>query len=188
MPDLDLVEIFIARLNKLKARYMLTGSVAATLYGEPRLTHDIDIVIELGTADLKQLPHIFPSEQFYVPPEEVLQIESRRDARGHCNIIHFESGLKADLYFMGRDPLHLWAIELRRSFKISDEEVWVAPPEYVILRKLLFYKEGRSEKHLRDIRLILEHSSSLISLPDLEVRINELGLRAEWERARNFVV
>jgi hypothetical protein len=52
MPGLDLITIFVNRLNKVKVRYMATGSVACTIYGEPRLTHDIDLVVELNPQDI----------------------------------------------------------------------------------------------------------------------------------------
>ena len=48
MPDPDLLELFVARLDAIGVRYLVTGSIAATLYGEPRATHDIDLVV-MGT-------------------------------------------------------------------------------------------------------------------------------------------
>jgi hypothetical protein len=47
MPEPDLFRIFVSRLNRLNVRYMITGAVAGIMYGEPRLTHDVDLVIEL---------------------------------------------------------------------------------------------------------------------------------------------
>lgn len=184
----DLIQIFVSRINKMGCNYMLTGSVAAVLYGEPRLTHDIDIVIELDPIHLSALPSIFSGDSFSVPPIEVLRLESQRAVRGHCNIIHFESGLKADLYFLGHDPLHRWAMERRRELTIDSERVWIAPPEYVILKKLQYFKEGGSEKHLRDIRLMLEHSIEMISIPLIVENAHALGVMQEWERAKNFKV
>ena len=48
MPEPDLIELFVARLGEIGAHYLVTGSVAATLYGEPRVTHDIELVVELS--------------------------------------------------------------------------------------------------------------------------------------------
>lgn len=188
MPGPDLIEIFVSRINRLESRYMLTGSLAAVLYGEPRLTHDVDIVIELALTKLNDFLSIFPEDQYSVPPLEVVRIEVQRPNRGHCNVIHFESGLKADLYFMGKDPLHLWAMQHRRDVTIASESIWIAPPEYVIIKKLAFYKEGGSEKHLRDIRLMLEHSSSSISFPFIKEQVTQLGLSQEWHKAQGFIV
>jgi hypothetical protein len=48
MPEHDLFQVFISRLNTIDIRYMVTGAVASIIYGEPRLTHDIDLVVELS--------------------------------------------------------------------------------------------------------------------------------------------
>ena len=71
------------------------------------------------------------------------------------NLIHHQSQFKADIYLAARDPLHSWALEHRRRIDLAGAGAWIAPPEYVILRKLEFLREGGSDKHLRDIRFIL---------------------------------
>ena len=65
MPEPDLIELFVARLGEIGAHYLVTGSVAATLYGEPRVTHDIELVVELSATHRDALPGIFPAEEFY---------------------------------------------------------------------------------------------------------------------------
>ncbi len=72
MPEPDLIELFVARLNAIGAHYLVTGSVAATLYGEPRATHDIDLVVDLSAEHRATLATAFPADDFYVPPPEVL--------------------------------------------------------------------------------------------------------------------
>ena len=68
----------------------------------------------------------------------------------------------------------------RRKFQFEEEDIWVAPPEYVILRKLEYYREGGSEKHLNDIRNILEISQELVDVDFLESKIAELTLNKPW--------
>ena len=84
---------------------------------------------------------------------------------------------------MGTDPLHRWAMTQRRLLKIGTGQVWVAPPEYVILRKLEYYREGGSEKHLEDIAGILELSRDEVNITLLEEKIRQANLDAEWEAA-----
>lgn len=180
MPEPDLIELFVARLAQMGARYLVTGSVAATLYGEPRATHDIDLVVELSATHRDALPAVFPGEEFYVPPPEVVLEESRRAGGGHFNIIHHASGLKADVYLVGSDGLHAWAFGNVRDYSIGGLEIHVAPPEYVIVRKLEFYREGGSAKHLRDVRAMLAVSPELIDLPTLEGWVRRRGLEGEW--------
>ncbi len=171
---------FVVPLNRASIPYMVTGSVASLLYGEPRLTHDVDLVVELAAGDAVQFASAFPVEEFYCPPEEVIRAEASREARGHFNLIHHATGFKADIYPMGRDPLHQWAMSRRRVFEIEHAQVWVAPPEYVIVRKLQYYQEGRSPKHLRDIQRMLDISPEAIDRAELNARIVELGLQAAW--------
>jgi hypothetical protein len=180
MPEPDLIELFVARFGEIGAHYLVTGSVAATLYGEPRATHDIDLVVELSTAHCDALPGIFPAGEFYLPPPEVIRQESQRENRGHFNIIHHASGLKADIFLIGADELHAWAFRNARRYSVGGVDVQVAPPEYVITRKLEFYREGGSPKHLRDIRSMLAISSELIDLETLEGWVRRRGLQSEW--------
>ena len=83
MPILDLVSIFIGRLNKLNARYFVTGAVAGIIYGKPRLTHDLDLVIEIDREDIDAFEALFPFDDFYCPPKEIINLEINRAYRGH---------------------------------------------------------------------------------------------------------
>jgi len=160
MAEHDLVLLFTRRLNMLGAPYMVSGSVAVIVYGEPR-----------------------PAE-FYLPPVEVMLVEASREQRGHFNIIHHDTGFKADVYLIGSDPLHSWGIARARRLEVDGEPLMIAPPEYVIVRKLEYFREGGSEKHLRDIRSMLDTSPGLIHEDEIEPLINERGLQALWQRIK----
>lgn len=158
----------------------MTGSVASIIYGEPRLTIDVDIVVHLRLGEIPALHGAFPVPEFYVPPSETLIEEVLREPRGHFNVIHADTGFKADFFPSSRDELHAWAF--RRTYRIhyQGEEVVVAPPEYVILRKLEYFREGGSEKHLRDIRSMLAISGELIDIAELEDWVRRRGLGDVW--------
>lgn len=183
MPEPNLFQIFVGRLNRLDIRYMVTGAVACIIYGEPRITHDIDLVVELNPQNAEKIIDAFPAEEFYCPPLEIIKLEMRRPLRGHFNLVHHETGFKADVYLMGEDELHHWAISERRRFDMAGEPIWLAPPEYVILRKLEYYREGASDKHLRDIGSMLEVFSDKMDLDKLREKIREYGLEKEWQKA-----
>jgi len=187
MPEPNLFKIFTGRLNKIGIRYMATGAVAAIIYGEPRLTHDIDLVIELKLEEVEKIQEAFPSGEFYCPPEDAIKLEIKRPSRGHFNIIHRETGFKADCYLMGDDKLHHWGISKRRELDVEGEPVWVAPPEYVIVRKLEYYREGGSEKHLKDIASILAVSPEQIDYDQLHEKISVYGLEKEWTEAKSIL-
>jgi hypothetical protein len=185
MQELESFLVFIRKFNSLNIQYMTTGSVAGIVYGEPRLTHDIDIVLKIFGDHASQICKIFPPDEFYCPPEEVIRTESCRESRGNFNIIHHETGFKADIYLIGKDPLHLWAFEKRRKIEINGEPVFFAPPEYVVIRKLEYYKEGGAEKHIRDIKGILSVSKDIIDINELHEKISSLGLDNFWNKANS---
>lgn len=170
---------FIRPLNALGLDYFVTGSVASGIYGEIRTTLDIDIVLELSVADALRLGNAFPIESYYCPPRDVILIESRRPGRGQFNLIHHQSGFKADVFVQGRNPLNHWAMANRAQHDYGDGDwMWVAPPEYVILKKLEYYREGGSEKHPRDIRFMLACTD--VDRTFIEQHIARLGLGEQW--------
>jgi hypothetical protein len=184
MAEPELYKVFIEAFNKLGLRYMLTGAAASIVYGEPRLTNDIDVVLDLAPAEVETFFDSFPLEKFYCPPSEVILVEIARSHRGHFNLIHHETGFKADIYTAGRDQLNKWGLDNRKLINIEKDKLWLAPIEYVILRKLEYYREGQSEKHIRDIAGILSISSDQIEFNVLNEKIKVLRLEMEWSEAK----
>ena len=177
----DLFSLFSEKFHALGIPYMVTGSLAVIAYGEPRLTNDIDIVLELDDASIAKIQKAFESG-YYCPPEEVLRIEQRRISRGHFNLIDYKTGLKADCYLVGDDPFQVWGLRNRRCIQIGAQDLYLAPVEYVIVKKLLFYNEGGSEKHLRDIRSIISVSSELIRHDVVSKYVEQFGVGAVWKK------
>lgn len=186
MPEHNLFRIFVSRFNNLSILYMITGSVASIIYGEPRLTNDIDLVIDMCAEEVETFADTFPIEDFYCPPPEVIRVEIGRSQRGHFNLIHHATGFKADIYAAGRDELHSWGLKNRRPVEFEGEKFWLAPVEYVILRKLEYYREGETEKHLRDISGILAISTDEINFKMLKELITKRALEKEWNTAKDF--
>jgi len=184
MPEPELFLLFVRPLNRAGIRYVVTGSVAAIFYGEPRLTHDVDFIVFLGSANIARLGEMFPDPEFHVPPASTVAEELSREQRGHFNIIHVDTGFKADFYPTGRDELNAWAFRLKRQVQFEGETVVLAPPEYVIVRKLEYFREGGSEKHLRDIRSMLAVSGEQLDRSVLNEWIQRCGLEAEWGTIR----
>ena len=187
MPEHNLFQIFISRLNTIGIRYMVTGAVASIIYGEPRLTHDIDLVVELSREKAEEIVKAFPSNEFYCPPVEIIKLEAGRQLHGHFNIIHHETGFKADMYILGQDKLHHWAMSTLKRIELEGEQVWLAPPEYVILRKLEYYREAGSEKHLRDIAGMVKIASDQINFQELTTKIKQYALLKQWKKAQEIM-
>jgi hypothetical protein len=181
MPAPAELALFVRRLESVGAPYMVTGATAAIIYGQPRVTNDLDLVLSLSDTGRAALLAVFTETEFYVPPESVIRAEQARLHRGHFNLIHHESGYKADVYLTGSDPLHAWAMERRRRVRWSEDlELWVAPPEYVVLRKMEFFREGGSAKHPADIRAIREVTG--VDEAALVPWIAQMGLQDVWQR------
>lgn len=175
------IELFVRRFEALGLPYMVTGSVASMVYGEPRLTLDLDLVVELAVERAADLLDAFPEAEFYRPPLEVVRVECARESRGHFNLIHHATGMKADVYLASRDDLHRWGLAHRRGLPLGPGQLSLAPPEYVILRKLEFWREGGSEKHLRDVRAMLATGLAL-DRTFLDAELRQRGLEDAWGR------
>jgi hypothetical protein len=173
-----IVALIADRLNVTGVDWMATGSIASMSYGEYRVTNDVDIILVLAENDVGKLVAAFPLSEFYCPPADVINIEAAREEHGHFNLIHHDTGFKADVYIAGNDALTRWALQHRQQIALGDSIIWIAPPEYVIIGKLEFFREGGSEKHLRDIRGML--AGTEIDRSFLEKEIAQRGLEQAW--------
>ena len=184
--DNDLIGLFVRPIHDAGLRYLVAGSVAAMHYSEPRLTIDIDVPIFLGGRDIRIIESCFCSGKFYCPPHEVMEVECGRECRGHFNIIHISTGLKADFYPGNRDATFAWAWRNKLQAETDSGPIFLAPLEYVILWKLIYYSEGKSPKHLRDIARILEVQTHLAHKDFLFPEIQTRGLQSAWDEVRQI--
>lgn len=150
----DLLRYTVSVLERFGFPYLVTGSIASSAYGEPRLTLDIDIVLKLPWLRVGEFCSAFPASEYYVSEDAARQAVERG---GQFNIIHMASGQKVDLMVHWRSPLDRARFERAvRLRPAEDYEATFASPEDVILKKMEFYKQGESDKHLRDIMGILK--------------------------------
>jgi hypothetical protein len=182
MPEDNPLAIFAPGLNALGVPWMAVGSIASSAYGERRSTLDLDVVAVVGRYAAVRFSAAFPETDFYCPPAEVIREESARPEHGHFNLIHHHSIYKADIYISTGSAFERWAFENRRALTVGETPVWLAPPEYVIVQKLKFFREGGSEKHLRDIRGILAVTE--LDRPFLEKEIVRRGLHDTWSKCQ----
>ena len=178
----SLIGLFITPLNRAGIEYMVTGGLAAIVYGQPRLTLDIDLVVRLAGQDAALMATLWPAADFYFPPVEVFE-EAMRAGTGHFNVIHNTTMLRADVYVTGAEDLSSWALGHRVPREVEGERVQFAPIEYVIVMKLSYYQMGGSDRHLRDIARMLEVSGSEVDRPTLDRWIARMQLGAEWAQA-----
>jgi len=175
----ELLEHVVAVFERLGIPYLVTGSIAAMAYGEPRLTNDIDIVAGITEKHIPGLLAAFPAEDYYLYAEAV------RDAilrPGQFNIIHPASGLKIDVIIRRNTAFDRSRFgRVRRIHPAENFQADFAAPEDVIIKKMEYYREGGSEKHLRDITGILLTTGADVDRLYIERWVQQLGLGEIWE-------
>lgn len=178
----NIVDIFlnvIQRFEQKNLPYMVVGSVAAMVYGEPRMTRDLDLVIDVLPSESENIESLFPLNEFYCPPIEVLRSELVH--RGQFNLIHHQSGLKIDVIVRKKTEHSIEEFSRRQKIPFwKGVEVFLASPEDIIIKKLSYYREGGSEKHITDIRGILAETP--IDHTYLQHWLNRLKLSDEWAK------
>jgi len=173
----DLLRHLVSVLEELDLPYALAGSIASMAYGEPRATLDIDVVVRLTHTDIERLKTRFPSDEFH------LDVEAAKEAiveGSQFNILHPSSGLKIDVFVEGDEVERVQIEDRRRLPALPGFTAAFSPPEELILKKLLYHRDGGSEKHLRDIKAMLEISGDEIDTDRVERGAEALGLQEIW--------
>jgi hypothetical protein len=155
--ELEMMKLVCSRLEQSDVPYMLTGSFAANFYAVPRMTRDIDIVIELQKVDVDKVFKLFKDE-FYLNKnsiEEAVQYE------GMFNIIHNILVFKVD--FIIRKGAHYRNTEFQRKKRVLYDNVpiWIVAPEDLIISKLCWAKDSNSEMQIKDVQNLLQTVKSL---------------------------
>ena len=180
MDQPELLRFAVGVLERLELRYLITGSIATTYFGEPRLTNDIDIVVDLNSGKVPEFCGAFPDADFYLDEESVRDAIA---ARGQFNIIHPASGLKIDVMIPARDAFNASRFARARRLKPEDDYVAsFASPEDVIVKKLEFFAAGGSDKHLRDIAGMLKISGEDIDREYVRGWTERLGVESVWRQ------
>lgn len=167
------------QLEELRIPYYVTGSVAVSIYGKPRFTHDVDFVVSILPSHISQLVERFKS-QFYV--SEV----GLRDAFEHhsmANLIHQGSGFKVDLWML--DPKNSYArsqFERRQEKAAFGRRVFFISPEDIVLQKLLWFKETSADRDWNDVIGVWEFLSDSLDRRYIEQWSGQLSVTNLWRR------
>lgn len=176
-PD-DLLRLVVRVCQQLQLAYLVTGSTATIAYGEPRFTNDIDIVLDLAGEQVDTFCRCFPASEFYLSREAVASAVERH---GQFNVIHPGSGLKVDFMIPAPSEFNRSRMaRVRELPALGDVSVRFASPEDVILMKLRYFKEGGSDKHLRDIRGVLAVQGPKLSREYIETWAARLDVVDVW--------
>jgi hypothetical protein len=151
LTELDILRDVAGRLDRENIAYMLTGSMAMNYYAQPRMTRDIDIVIEMGPQDAARVIALF--ERDYYLAEEAVEL-AVRDQR-MFNVLHLNSVIKVDFVVRKSEPFREQEFGRRQRVEIGDAVFWIVSREDLILSKLVWAQESQSELQMRDVRNLL---------------------------------
>jgi Nucleotidyl transferase AbiEii toxin, Type IV TA system len=149
--ELDVLRDVTQRLDVNGIAFMLTGSLAMNYYAQPRMTRDIDLVVALNENLTETFVRKFETD-FYLDQRTVAEAISRRSM---FNLIHNRSIIKVDCVVLKTDPYRQEEFARRRRVSFGDFETWIVSREDLILSKLYWAKDSKSEMQLRDVRNLL---------------------------------
>lgn len=149
--ELDILRDVSRRLESARIAFMLTGSVAMNYYAQPRMTRDIDLVVALGGTHAESFVRLFESE-YYVDRRAVADAIAQRSM---FNLIHNETIIKVDCIVLKSDAYRQEEFARRRQISLGDFQTWIVSREDLILSKLHWAKDSKSELHLRDVKNLL---------------------------------
>ncbi len=183
MDQAELLARVTALLTRLGLPYLVTGSMATIAYGEPRLTLDIDIVVQLRAEHVDGLCAALSDPDLYVSSAHIRDAVTRRT---QFNILHPGSGLKVDIMVADESDFNRSRFARARRLEIGQGSTAVfASPEDVILKKLEYYRAGGSDKHLRDIAGVLRITGDVLDMAYIERWAEILGVGELWREVRD---
>jgi hypothetical protein len=150
-PQFTVLALVAERLESAGIAYMITGSIALTFYGYPRMTRDLDLVIEVDVSDAERMHALF-SDEFYCTADGI------RDAirqRRMFNLIHIAEVVKVDMVVRKDDPYRRAEFARRRESVVEGRRFWLVTPEDLLLSKLVWLKTSGFDQQRRDIEVLL---------------------------------
>jgi hypothetical protein len=169
-----------ATLDRLAVPYMLTGSLVSSLQGEPRATHDIDIVVDLPADRIDSAFEAFPPPDFYVDREAMAEAVR---TRGMFNVLDLREGDKFDFWLLTEEPFDRSRFARRRRFDVDGLTIPISAPEDTILMKLKWSRDaGGSQRQFRDAKRVFELQRARLDMDYLNQWISDLRLNEDWTR------
>lgn len=186
----DFMKMIVSVLDRAGIEYMIGGAVAAWIWGEPRSTQDLDLVIHLSTEKINTLSAELERIEIYLPPEIILENIHETRADLPLNAIHGASGYKAEM-FLVREADEFRALAFQRRVKVDFGpelgEVFIHTPEDLILYKILYYSLSQQTKHIRDIGAIVGSLKGRLDYEYIQTWAGRKNLISIWDAIRKEI-
>lgn len=181
VPDTIHVALIVAKaLEACRVRYLVGGSLASAVSGEPRSTLDVDLVVELTDKDVEPFAATL-GDRFHVDADSLRRAVRERSS---TNVIHHATSTKVDLFMLGVSAFDREQMDRRQRVQLShDPDAWlyIYTPEDILLQKLAWYRMGNevSDRQWRDVmgiilaqegrldRTYLQHGAEVRGVSDL---------------------
>jgi hypothetical protein len=177
----ELLRRVVAALDMYGVPYMVTGSLASSMYGIPRATNDIDIVIAPTREQLLPVVQLFQRVGLTVASESALTALRNKS---QFNVIDFPNGLKVDLMIRKDRDFSATEFDRRVTHEVEGFRLTLATPEDVILAKLEWSKIGDSERQIVDVAGIIKMQGERLDLPYIDRWVDLLELQEQWRAAQ----
>ena len=178
-PEL-LIKKVVEILEAAGIEYMMTGSIVSSLQGEPRSTHDIDLVVALPTSAVDSLVEAFPSPDFYLSKDSILDAIEHQSM---FNIINVSGGDKVDFWILTDEPFDRSRFSRKYVEEIAEIRIQVSSPEDTILAKLRWAQlSGGSERQFGDALRVYEVQFEQLDRSYLAAWAKALNVESLWNR------
>ncbi len=167
-------------LHRLGVPFMLTGSLASSLQGEPRETHDIDLVVNFSSEQTEGLVSEFSPPDYYLSRQAIAEAVTQC---GMFNLLDLREGDNVDFWMLSNDAFDESRFARRQQLLMDDVLIEVSSPEDTILMKLRWaLASGTSEKHFHDALRVYEVQHRVLDEDYLRHWVQALKLDELWQR------
>ncbi len=172
----EFLRAIVGLLDASRIPYMVAGSMASTFHGEPRMTRDIDLVVEPTAETIGHFAESLDRSRYYA--EDLRAALRRRDM---ANVLDTTSGWKADLIIRKDRPFSRKEFERRTPADLDGHQIYVATAEDTVLAKLEWRADSGFEQQWRDVIAVIETQE--LDLGYMRFWAAQLQVSDELERA-----